>query len=147
MSDEGIGIRVAEKIAKIKEELENLFDVKLEVYDGGNLNFQLLEYMDGADIVIFVDAVDFDGNAGEVRIFEVSKIEGPEFFGIHDLDYTKVISVAKTCGIKVPEKIYVVGIKPEKVKEGLELSEKVSESVDKAIKLIFDFIKKINQES
>ncbi len=142
MSDEGVGVRVAEKLVEVvkSEKLENV-----EVYDGGNLNFQLLEYMSNSDLAIFVDAIDFDGHAGEVRVFDISDVEGAEFFTIHDLDYTKIIGIAKMCGVDIPEKIFVVGIKPEIVKEGLELSDSVKNSLDEAVNTVLDIIKKFQE--
>ncbi len=134
MSDEGVGVRVIEKLREV------LNDSDVEIFDGGNMNFQLLEYIEGRDAVIFVDAIDFKGKPGEVKVFKLEDVRGPEFFSIHDLDYTKVIALAKTCGIDVPQKMFVVGIKPKKVSEGLELTQEVKNAVDVAVRKIIELI-------
>ncbi len=138
MSDEGVGIRVVEKLRKMG--LKNV-----EIYDGGNLNFQLLEYIGNSDVAIFVDAVDFEGKPGDVKVFRISEVKGPDFFGIHDLDYTKVINIAKFCGIELPE-AYVVGVKPKVVSEGLELSPEIEKAVDRAAEVVIDLISKLQRK-
>ena len=140
MSDEGVGVRVVERLKEI------LKDENVEIFDGGNMNFQLLEFVEGRDAVIFVDAVDFQGEPGDVKFFRLEEVKGPEFFSIHDLDYTKVIALAKTCGIEVPEKMFVVGIKPKKVSEGLDLSPEVQGAVDKAAERVTELVKEIVKE-
>ncbi len=141
MSDEGVGVRVAERLRELKNSNENF-----EVFDGGNMNFQLLEFVEGRDAVIFVDAVDFNGEPGDVKVFRLEDVKGPEFFSIHDLDYTKVIALAKTCGIDVPEKMFVVGIKPKKVSEGLELTPEVQRAVEKAANIVIELVKNLTEQ-
>ncbi len=141
MSDEGVGVRVAERLRELKNSNENF-----EVFDGGNMNFQLLEFVEGRDVVIFVDAVDFNGEPGDVKVFRLEDVKGPEFFSIHDLDYTKVIALAKTCGIDVPEKMFVVGIKPKKVSEGLELTPEVQRAVEKAANIVIELVKNLTEQ-
>ena len=68
LSDEGVGIRVVEELRK-RELPEGV-----ELHDGATLGLTLLNFLDGADKAIIVDAVKAGGNPGDVYCFHFKEI-------------------------------------------------------------------------
>ena len=117
-SDDNIGNLVVEK-------LKNDFSVLVaetnpEAY---------LSKMKRRDKVIFVDAVDFQGKIGEVKLFKLDDIQ--------DLLYaTHNIPVSMLKKLLPGVEIEVVGIQPKNLEFGTELSLNLDEIVEKVRKLL-----------
>jgi len=135
LGDEGVGIRVIEELRKLE------LPEYVEIYDGATLGLTLLNFLDGADKAIIVDAVRSRGNPGDVYRFHFSEI--PQKYrtmvSLHDLDFPHAVEIGKNV-FNIPEDIVIIGIEPEKVEESLELSEKVKKATPKAIELILEEI-------
>ena len=117
-SDDNIGNLVVEK-------LKNDFDILVaetnpEAY---------LSKMKGRDKIIFIDAVDFKGEIGEVQLFNLEDIQ--------DLLYaTHNIPVSMLKKMLPGVEIQVIGIQPKSLEFGTELSLNLEEIVEKVLKLI-----------
>ncbi len=62
------------------------------------------------------------------------------FRSAHGIDFTDVIKTAEFLGTK-PEEIVFIGVEPEVIDEGLELSPLLSKRIDPLIKLVMEEIK------
>ena len=58
---------------------------------------------------------------------------------LHDLDFPYAVEIGKGV-FDIPDDIIVVGIEPERIEDGLELSEKVKKAIPKAVELILDLV-------
>ena len=140
--DDGFGPTVIKKLGKI--ELPSNVVVK----DYGTSFFDLIFELENFDEVIFVDALDFDGEIGEIRIVEPEgkKLSGEEIARfisttLHEIELRKVIDLA--CSLNVlPKKFLIVGCKPRDLGFGLGLSEEVEKAVDRTVKVIMEKIVK-----
>ena len=118
MADDGAGVRVLEHLTDIPDNVE-----LVEMATGG---MTLLHYFDGVEKAIIIDAVDFGGQPGEVRIFKPGDVSSIKTVGysLHDLDILKVLDLAKRMGT-LPREVFIVAIQPASLEMGNGLSPEV----------------------
>jgi hydrogenase 3 maturation protease len=120
--DDGVGSIIAEKLKeKIRE--ENLFVIDAENAPE-NYTGKIKEI--SPELLLIIDAVDFNSYPGDFKIFEINEIKDTTV-STHNFS----ISLLKKF-IKVDE-IYLLGIQPENISFGENLSERVKKSVEKII--------------
>jgi len=127
--DEGLGVRAL-----------RLLDVRLprprdfELLDGGVLGLNLLMIVEECSHLLILDAVNVGKPAGTV--VELSKEQIPLFAGIklsqHQVSFQEVLAMAKVRG-HLPECLNLVGVQPEDVSLGLELSPTVESALPEVL--------------
>ncbi len=129
MKDDGFGIHVIEKLKG--ERLE------VEIVDAMTDTNLLLSAMDGKRKAIIVDAMDFDGDVGEVRVIRLNPERVPFELNLtsHDLHFKDVLAIAKDV-YRLPEEIVIIGVKPKEIKPEIGLSEELERKIDEVVKLI-----------
>lgn len=122
MSDDGAGVRVLELLRKLPKDVEII-----ELATGG---MTLLHKLDGLDTAILVDAVDFGGRPGEVRVFKPDEVTSIKTVGysLHDLDILKVLDLARQMGT-LPKMVFIVAVQPKSLEMGEGLSPEVEGSL------------------
>ena len=152
MGDDGVGIRIVEKLTAMAESDERLADV--EILDVGVCGLDLLGYLDGADYVIMTDAVKADLEPGKIiKMSGRDLIDGNDFgraLSAHDIAVPDVLKIAEvTQGL--PEITIFGVIIPVVVGDvfdmSYDLSPSVQPSVDRVIPLILDEIARIRSSS
>jgi len=128
--DDSIGLRVAERVAE--EGLDRDFTA-LEL--GGNL-LDLLHYL-GADTehVLIVDSARIGRAPGEYAFFVPEQVESRKDlagFSTHEGDVLKVLALAESLGQALPP-ITILGIEPERIAEGMELSAALRARLDEYV--------------
>ncbi len=121
LRDEGIGVRVVEKL-----EAEYTFSPNVELMDGGTLGLRLLDPISNADYLIVVDAVQNNGAPGTLYRLPVSELEKRLKFknSLHQLDMVEALAYSEILGNR-PEAI-IIGVEPADISPwGLELTETV----------------------
>ena len=110
MRDDGIGIHVIEALRK--EDLPP----DVHVFDASTRAFDALEFMDGCDRAIVVDAYQKKEVPGTVYRFAFDPTAGAQEFPInlsmHDIDFTAAIRAGQG-SYKLPSEIVIIGIEPE----------------------------------
>lgn len=123
MRDEGVGVHALEAL-KDRYELSP----ELEVVDGGTSGLDLLPYIEERDGVLFVDAVNFRREPGHIGILEDHEI--PILFApkdsLHHLGLTDILAAAQLLKI-APRRVCLIGIQPQIIEPGLDLSELLQE--------------------
>lgn len=122
MSDDGVGPKV---ITRLKETEICVADI--DFLDGGTLGLDLLPYLEGVQRLILVDAVETGQPAGtlvrltgdEVPMALETKLS-PHQMGMKDL-----LAVAQLMG-QLPEEIILLGVQPQLIEMGTELSPPVA---------------------
>ncbi|MFN3504821.1 MAG: HyaD/HybD family hydrogenase maturation endopeptidase [Caldimicrobium sp.] len=132
LQDEGLGIKVLEKLDK-----SYIFSPEVNLLDGGTGAFFLLPYLEEADYLIIIDAIESSEEPGTIYFLDLSKI--PENFlekiSLHEVSFQDILNVLKFKG-KAFQEIYLAGIVPKSLKLGLELSKEVEEKIEELINLI-----------
>ncbi len=134
LQDEGVGIHAIERLKKGFELPEDV-----SIIDGGTMGLDLLPFIENSERLLFVDAVDLKEEPGTIRIIEDKDIPAiiKTKISPHQIGLSDLFSVMRLLD-KEPECITVIGIQPESIKTGTELSEKVRQSLDHLINAIID---------
>ncbi|MCW4052642.1 MAG: hydrogenase maturation protease [Candidatus Bathyarchaeota archaeon] len=135
--DEGVGVHVIEELKEYN------LPYNVEVHDCGTGGLDVLEFLEGSDKAIIVDAVIGEMEPGEiyhVRLDEVdARDEKMKMLSLHELDLVKAIEIGKRA-YKIPENIFVIGIEPKNVELGMDLTAEVRQAIPRVIQDIFEII-------
>jgi hydrogenase maturation protease len=126
LSDEGVGVRVVERLQALYE-----FPEQVRILDGGTLGLDLLPYVGDADRLLVVDAVEMGAVPGTLVHLEGEKI--PSVFGPklspHQVGFADLLDAARLTD-SLPEERVLLGCQPASLKVGLELSPAVEAQVE-----------------
>jgi len=131
LGDEGIGVRIIEILEK-----EGKMPGHIHLLDGGTAGYTLIDCMKDFERVILVDAVRGGGKPGTIYLFSFDDIiNKPELkLSGHQIGLPEVLLLAKRLG-ELPETI-LIGIEPENMAYGEELSLTAKKAVKQAIEAI-----------
>jgi hydrogenase maturation protease len=126
LSDEGVGVHI---IHLLRERYQ--FPQEVEILDGGTLGLDLLPYVEDADRLLIVDAVQMDAPLGTVARLEGDRI--PAVLSLqhspHQMGLSDLLAVARLRG-RYPSEVVLWGIQPASLEVGLELSPTVAAQVE-----------------
>lgn len=135
--DEGVGVHVVESL-KAYHLPDNVI-----IHDCGTGGLDILEFLEGSDKAIIVDAVRGGMKPGEIYNFRLDEIDAKDgemkMLSLHELDLVKAMEIGKRA-YKTPEKILVIGIEPKNVEVGIDLTTEVREAIPRVIQDIFKII-------
>jgi hydrogenase maturation protease len=127
--DEGLGVR-ALKLLDLRLGRQHDF----ELLDGGVLGLNLLMIVEECSHLLVLDAVNVGKSPGTV--VELSKEHIPHYAGVklsqHQVSFQEVLGMAKLRGY-LPNYLHLVGIQPEDVSLGLELSPTVERALPEVV--------------
>lgn len=139
LSDESIGVHVINQL-----ENEYVFPDGVELVDGGTAGMELLDYIAKREHVIIVDAVLTGDEPGTVVILKDDDV--PALFNNkvspHQLGLSDLLGALKLTE-ESPENIFLVGIVPESVEPGLEMTDTVSKTIPTVKKLLLEQLNNI----
>jgi hydrogenase maturation protease len=131
MTDDGVGVKV---IHHLSEHYRIIGDV--ELLDGGTLGLDLLPRLEGIDRLLIIDAIETGKAPGTLARLEGDEIPvvmetklSPHQMGLKDL-----LAVAMLQGFRPPEMV-LVGIQPENIDLGMELSPEVSARFEDLVRM------------
>ena len=136
MGDDGIGIRVIEKI---KEQGIFADYGNVEVIDGGTSGVDLIFFLQQADKVIIIDAVDAGQGIGEIVTFNIGEIEDfgnkvIKSFSFHDINLKEVFELIRA--LKIEKDLKIIGINPKEVYYGEKLSPQIENKIPQIISMV-----------
>ena len=138
LMDEGIGVHTINEL-----ETHDL-PKSIEIYDGGTGGFKLIDLMQGAARVIFIDAVETGKAPGSVTIFsaeDVHSIYNKKKYSLHDTDLMEIIKMAEMLGN--PPMIEIVGIQPKTINYGTTLSKELAVSMSNIVNSVLKRIEEV----
>ncbi|MCM8766946.1 MAG: hydrogenase maturation peptidase HycI [Candidatus Omnitrophica bacterium] len=120
--DDAVGSIIAEKL---KEKIKNK---NILVIDAENIPENYIEVIkkNKPSLILIIDSVDFNSTPGDFRIFKIDEIKDTTI-STHNLS----LSLLKI--LFEDTEIYIMGIQPEKIKIGEEISFNVLKAIDKII--------------
>lgn len=142
LKDEGVGVHA---IRRLRERFE--FPEDVSIIDGGTMGLDLLPFIEMAERLLLIDAVDLRKEPGTVVTLEGEEIPAviktkisPHQIGLNDL-----FSVMRLLD-KGPREITIIGIQPDEVDTGTELSGRIREGLDTLIDAIIGKLRQWNVE-
>lgn len=130
LGDDGAGVEVIRRLQKGKD-----LPPGTRLLDGGTLSFSLLQDIEDSDALIVVDAAQMDEPAGTVRVFREAAMDGfmrgKRACSVHEVSLLELLDMARLTG-SLPGKRAFVGIQPERIDWGTEVSHSVSVGLDVA---------------
>jgi hydrogenase maturation protease len=132
LGDEGVGVHAVEAL-KGKYD----FPEEVRLLDGGTLGLDLLHLIEGMDRVLFVDAVDLKKKPGTIAVIEGEDLPSllePKL-SLHHVGLSDLLFASGFLGTR-PAEIVLIGIQPETMEIGLELSKTIKERFDKLLETV-----------
>lgn len=137
LTDDGAGVHAA---LRLRDRAGPRHDVK--ILDGGTLGFSLLAELAGTEGLIAIDAARDGGQPGEVCIRE-----GEEFDrfvqrssrSVHEVGLSDLLEMARLAGQLPPHRV-LIGVEPQTVDWGLELTAPVAAAMPRCIDVALSFI-------
>ena len=132
LQDEGAGVRAVETFARKYETPECV-----ELLDGGTNGIELLQYLQGRDVIIIVDVVRNGKPCGTLSRFEGNDVPSLYQYKIspHQLGLSDLLATAQLMG-SMPKMVILYGIEPKNLETGLELSAEVAGNISRLTDLI-----------
>jgi hydrogenase maturation protease len=127
--DEGLGVQALKRLdAQLGEQSA------VELLDGGVLGLNLLMIVEECSHLLILDAVNVGKPAGS--LVELSKEQIPLYAGVklsqHQVTFQEVLGLANVRGF-LPEHLHLVGIQPDDLSIGLELSPAVERTMPEVV--------------
>ncbi|MGD0232058.1 MAG: HyaD/HybD family hydrogenase maturation endopeptidase [Syntrophorhabdales bacterium] len=138
LQDDAVGVRAIEAI---KESYR--LDPQVDLLDGGTGGLDLLPVIEHYEKVLFVDAVDAGEPPGAIVIIEGDGI--PSFLtsqvSVHHVGLSGLLFAAKMAG-SLPAEICLIGIQPESVDIGLEMTDLLKKRLDLLLTTVVERLQK-----
>jgi len=117
-------------------------EVLIEAIDGGTSMLRAIYVMEGFDEAIVVDAIDFEGEPGDVVTFNPDEVESTGTgISMHSFDVIETLKMMIKLDELPVDRIIVVAIQPEAVCQQDGLSESVERSYNSIIHSIAGHIR------
>lgn len=135
MSDDGVGVHAVQRLEK------RPLPPGVEALDGGTCGLDLLQFFEGVERLIVLDAANLGREPGEIVRLEGEEV--PAFLAMkmspHEINLPELLFSAKLSGI-YPRQVVVLGMQPETIETGVELSPPVAAQVDALIERVMEEI-------
>jgi hydrogenase maturation protease len=129
--DEGLGIRALQRLQE-----RYALSREVQLVDGGTLGLELLAYLEDARRLLVLDAALTEGPPG--TLIRLAGDDVPAFLGMrsspHEIGLADLLAVLRLRGCE-PEEVIVLGMQPEVIELGWELSPTVSARLDLLVKM------------
>lgn len=146
LKDEGIGVHIAQKMQRMN------LPYNVEVIDGGTAGLDVLLLERGVEKLVVIDALRAGKEAGtiykaQLMLEEYDKLEqifsGGSKISLHQAGLVDALAAVRRIGC-APKEIIVIGVEPEIMDWGLELSDKLKHKlagiIDTVLKEIEDAV-------
>jgi len=134
--DEGLGVQCLEPLRRRLGPIDGL-----EILDGGVLGLGLLPLVESAASLLILDAVDARNRPG--TLVELAGPDIPLFSRVklswHQVTFQEVLQLAAMRN-HLPRRLHLIGIQPENISTGLELSPAVAAALPVMIERAANFL-------
>jgi len=140
LQDEGLGVRAIERLRQ-----NNSLPEEVEILDGGTLGISLLPYFAGITDLLIVDAVDFDQPPGSMVRLEGEAIPATLLpkLSMHQVGLQELLAAGYISG-ELPPRIVLLGLQPERVDWGTELSPAIEGALDGLAQAVLEELRAID---
>ncbi|MFG1302416.1 HyaD/HybD family hydrogenase maturation endopeptidase [Xanthobacter sp. V3C-3] len=137
-ADEGFGVRVLEAL-----DAAHTFPETVTLLDGGTQGLYLLPYLEEAEAVVIVDAVDFGSAPGTLHLrtdAEVPAVLAARKVSLHQTGFQEILGLLALRG-HTPGRIVLVGVQPELLDDyGGGLTDTIAARVEPAARMVLEIL-------
>lgn len=142
LCDDGVGIHVIHELQRLQLDLQ-LPRANVQFLDGGTLGYLLIDRVSEADGMVIVDSANLGEAAGTVRVIDGDAVErylseNPSS-SVHEVGLIDLLQMM-TLNNQAPRLRALVGIQPESLGWGTEMSPAVAASVPAASGAVRDIL-------
>lgn len=141
MTDEGVGVHVVQRLQKFA------LPENVEIIDGGTAGLDILLSRQKPYRLIIIDALKAGQKPGflyKIRFKTGEKNKFSQIFdnnlsklSLHQVGLIDALNAAERLNCQ-PEKIVIIGVEPDQISCGLELTESVKQKVPEIIKIVLE---------
>ena len=138
LQDDGFG---PQAIVRLESEYD--FGPEVELLDLGTPTLDFVDYLDGREVVILLDALSCGGEPGELLTFEEAQLRKhlPGMrLSAHQPCLAETLFAAETAGIQFKE-LRLIGVVGRDFEVGTELSEEVEGALPRAIDQVCEILR------
>jgi hydrogenase maturation protease len=137
LRDEGVGVHIVKSVEK-----KHTFSPPISIIDGGTSGTDLLPVFEENQKILIVDAVNFGKDPGYIELLRDDDIlkQLTTKLTMHHIGLADVLSSVKLLEYE-HEEICLVGIQPEIIDTGLELSELLQSKIDEFESVVLEILK------
>ena len=132
LSDDGIGIHAIHHLQK-----NHVFPEEVQLLDGGTCGLDLLQFLEGIDRLIIIDAAHMGKPIGTIVRLEGDQI--PAHLSLktspHEINLPELLFAAKLSDI-YPGEVIVFGVQPQSIDTQIGLTPAVSETFEALIEQV-----------
>lgn len=142
VGDDGLGPLVAGELDVLAARGE--LPEGVEVIEGGTLGLSLLPFVEDAERVLFIDAVDVGDAPGALVRMERGDMElGPSRYATaHDVGAPDLLGLCRLRGT-LPEEVVLLGLQVERLSAGIGLSPAVERAVPGLVQAVRDELRRM----
>lgn len=134
LSDDGVSVHAIERMLTL-----NQLPAEIQVVDGGTCGLDLLQYLEGVSRLIIIDAVNNRGEPG--TLIRLTGDQVPAYLSLkispHDIGLPDLLATAKLRDL-YPQQVVVLGIQPESLAVGVELTPAVAARLDELVQVVIE---------
>ncbi|WP_127148333.1 HyaD/HybD family hydrogenase maturation endopeptidase [Veillonella sp. VA139] len=121
LTDEGFGVHVVNQLRE-----DYVFNPPITILDGGTMGMELLTYMRGMTKLLLVDAINGGDAPGTVYEFPHEEMNTyfTEAISVHEVGMQDILRI-RALQEEPLEDAVVIGVEPESLELGLDLSETI----------------------
>lgn len=137
-ADEGFGVRCVEALQQRYE-----FAPHVELVDGVTQGLALLQYVQEADALLILDAIDYGLAPGTLKVVQGDEVPcflGAKKMSLHQTGFQEVLMVAQLTG-HYPQRIVLIGCQPEELEDyGGSLRPRTLQALEEALPLALEHL-------
>lgn len=131
MTDDGVGIHVVRALQAQRP----FAPERVEILDGGTLGYLLIDRVSGVDSIVVVDAANMHAPPGSVKVLTgealAAVLDDSGASSVHEAALADLLQMMTLSG-QAPRNLALVGVQPDRIEWGTELSESLAGSVEAA---------------
>ena len=120
---------------------------QIELVDAGSDALGILEYLEGREHVVVIDACQMGREAGSVVAFDAAEFDfvlKDDPISLHGLGLAESIKMAASLNM-IPEDLKIIGIEPESIQFNGSLSIPVQRALKMAVDIVEDKLNRVSQ--
>lgn len=134
MQDDAVGIHAVQQLQR-----DYRLPSQVQLLDGGTLGLDLLPYIEEAERLLIIDALEMRSTPGSLH--RLTGDEVPRAFAgklsVHQMGLQDLLAVAELQGT-LPEQVVVLGVQAASVDVGLELSAPVQQAFEPLLQSVLE---------